>query len=132
MLDQRLLGDWRSDKRRTLREFRQIKGVPEKHIKLLNKMIFGRLVQSWGRRIYTSYMDGDLSTRRRYSVLAKDETSVALWIEADRNSWLEEKDHILHLHFEGANLYWFPVFEGSFKREWFRRIEHYAPRTRKK
>ncbi len=132
MLDQRLLGEWRSDKRRTLREFLQLKGVTKKEIKPLRDKIFGRLVHSWGRRIYRSYMDGNLLSTQRYSVLAKDDTSVALWIEADSESWLEEKDHILHIHFEGEKLYWFPVFMGSFKREWFRRVETGRPKRRKR
>lgn len=132
MVDQRLHGEWRSDKRRTLHEFREIQGVTNKQIKLLRTKIFGRLVQSWGRRILKSYMDGDLLSTRRYSVLAKDETSVALWIKADPDSWLDEKDHILHIHFEGETLYWFPVFRGAFKREWFRRVDPRPPRTRRK
>lgn len=76
-------------------------------------------------------MDGDLVSTSRYSVLAKDETSVALWVEADPDSWLPEKDHIVHIRFEGENLYWFPVFMGNFKREWFRRIESDRPTRRR-
>jgi hypothetical protein len=131
-LDQRLLGEWKSDKRRTLREFLQIKGVTERGIKPLRDKIFGRLVHQWGRRTYRSYMDGDLVSTNRYSVLAKDDKSVALWIEADPDSWLEEKDRIAHIHFEGANLYWFSVFMGNFKREWFRRVATDPPRRGRK
>jgi len=52
-------------------------------------------------------------------------------IEADPESWLEETDHLLHIHFEGENLYGFPVFMGPFKREWFRRVGK-ARRTKRK
>jgi hypothetical protein len=124
MIDRRLLGSWKSDKRRTLRELRKFKGFPEKTIQLLGKKIYGRLIHRWERTTLKTSMGGAFSSQK-YSVLAKDEGSVALWIAADPESWLEEKDHILHLRFDGPDWYWIPVlcFRHGLSREWFKRLE---------
>ncbi|MGH9462711.1 MAG: hypothetical protein ACRD1X_15965 [Vicinamibacteria bacterium] len=131
MLDERLLGVWRSDKRRTLRELRQFKGVAEKQIKPLRDRIFGRLIHGWERRYFKKFMDGDPLGNNQYSVLAKNDKSVAVMIEPDPDV-PEEKDRILHIRFEGEDLYWFPVFFGSLKREWFRRVKGRRRKVRKK
>jgi hypothetical protein len=108
---------------------RQFKGVTVRNTKPLRDKIFGRLVHSWGRRVLRTFMDGD--SWRQPLHRAKDDQSVAVMIEADPDSWVEEKDNILHIHFEGDDLYWIPVFMGSFKREWFRRV-HRNPRQKRR
>ena len=86
MIDQRLLGSWKSDKRRTLQELRKFKGFPEKTIQLLGKKIYGRLIHRWERGTLKTSMGGAFSSQE-FSVVAKDETSVAVMIAADPESW---------------------------------------------
>ncbi len=133
MIDQRLLGSWKSDKRRTLQDLRKFKGISERTIRLLGKKIYGRLIHRWERRILKTSMDGEAFSSQEYSVLAKDDSSVAVMIAGDPESWLDEKNHILHVRFEGRDRYWIPVlFRPGLSREWFRRVEKRGVRGPKK
>lgn len=92
MIDHRLLGSWKSDDRRTMRDFRKLKGMPERALTALRKKIFGKLIHRWTRTEFCTAFDGDEDwTEVTYRVLAKDDDSVALWISADPESFLFEE-----------------------------------------
>lgn len=132
MVDERLLGAWKSDNRRTMRDFRKLKGFAEESIKQLRAKIFGKLIHRWTRTTFKTAFQGDEDwTVVDYRVLAKDDASVALWISADPESGLFwEKDLILQVHFDGPDHYWIHLEMGpGITREWFRRL---SPGTTRK
>ena len=98
IVDQRLLGLWRSDKAQTLSEWVFASGTsPEASTKV--QALFGKLVLRYTpARVFTEF-EGD-KTVCPYRVVAVDEQSVAIV----RRS--EGKDEIQHIHFSGENSYW--------------------------
>ena len=114
MLDTRLLGTWKSDKRRTAREVVARKDFkPNRKAKLLS--LFGKLELRYTRTHCHSRFDGEKLSSGNYHVVAKNSESVVVVTTNPISG-----DVISHLHFEGPNLYWVSV-AGRF-REYFRRI----------
>jgi hypothetical protein len=112
MVDPRLLGSWQSDARRTMREVRCRRDIPEKHWKTWRK-VFGKLrIRYTPTRGFTDF-EGFL-TKMRYRVVAKDANSVAIVATDDIGM-----DYIYHIHFERDH-FWFSL--GNI-REYFRRVE---------
>ena len=110
MIDTRLLGTWQSDTRKTMREIRNRKDIPEANQKKL-KSLFGKLRVRYTRaRIHTAFK-GDKSIGR-YQVVAKDSNSVAIVAPG-----LIDEIEIADIHFEG-NYYW--ICLGKF-REYFKK-----------
>jgi len=102
VIDRRLFGTWRSDRKRTAREIRARKDFqPKKAAKLLN--LFGKLEHSYTKTRCHSRLNGEVISAK-YEVVATDEESVVI-VSADRISG----DSISHLHFEGSDLYWVTV-----------------------
>jgi hypothetical protein len=114
MFDRRLLGRWRSDKRRTLRDLNARRDISPKAKRLLSKM-FGKLEIRFTRTRCRTTLNDESSTTR-YVVVAKDLSSVAIV----SRSWASGKDAITHIHFENSS-YWIHVGTGKF-REFFTRI----------
>jgi hypothetical protein len=112
--DGRLIGAWRSDRRRTFRHFKPKPGCPPRSLRKL-KSIFGKLVIRWSRGRYYTELDG-YHDSGAYAVVAQDESSIVV------RFWdsLTEADRIGHIHFEGDH-YWTAVSGGLI--EWFRRVE---------
>jgi hypothetical protein len=113
MYDARLLGVWRSDARRTLRELRARRDISPKAQRLLGNLV-GKLELRFTRARCSTTLDGHTLTGR-YAVVAKDASSVAT-IATDV---LGEKQ-ISHIHFEGSR-FWISVGKGLF-REFFKRV----------
>jgi len=110
--DRRLLGTWRSDRRRTVKEWRFLPRTPQRIRKRL-AAIFGHLALRYTRRrLYSDYR-GDRQTHE-YEVLASDAESVAIiYRDLSEREW-----KILHIHFEGR---WYWISLGP-QREFFRRV----------
>lgn len=111
-LDRRLLGTWRSDRRRT---FRHYKPGPRSTVEGQRKFksIFGKLIVRWtARRCHFEFDETRFKGSRwsrPYDVVASDETSVIV-----------RSDGVLsQLHFEG-DCYWIAV--GGVLCEFFRRV----------
>jgi hypothetical protein len=112
--DRRIIGTWRSDKRKTLRELRTRGDVKPGYLVFMTKAT-GKLTIEYRRT--TAIISGVGETRRvRYAVLARDDESVVLESYDD----LFGANVLTHIFFEGEGSYWVPV-SGKY-REWFRRI----------
>src|ERR1044071_8010800 len=98
--DKRLLGTWKSDRRRTIKELRFRPGLARKHREYL-RASFGHLRIKYTRRqIHGTLRDYHFS--QPYEVLASDAISVAI------RSYYEITDEwlISHIHFHGDRHYW--------------------------
>jgi len=120
MYDTRLIGTWRSDRRRTEQDIaarRDISAAQRRRI----VPIFGHLVLRYTRvRCYSTF-HGDRDVRS-YRVLAKTADSVV--IESVSRRFKEEGPSVYHIRFEELgptpSRYWIGL--GSF-REFFRRVK---------
>jgi hypothetical protein len=128
MYDRRLIGTWRSDKVRTLREIRARRDIPAGKRRAKLESLFGRLVLRYTRTKCYATLDGSTDVRP-LRIVAKDSTSVVVV----GTSALAEEDLIYHIHFEGPvagssrpPYYW--VSLGGF-REYFRRVRARRPTT---
>jgi hypothetical protein len=120
MRDSRLVGTWRSDAHKTSLELAARRDITTaKKRKLLR--FFGKLeLRYTPTRCYSS-LNGKTSVSR-YSVVAKDSSSVALLV------WNPiAGKQIAHIHFEGS-CYWIVLGSGRM-REFFKRI---SPKSRAK
>ncbi len=109
--DLRLLGHWKSDRRRTLADWKWAPRTNPKKKKFVASL-FGHLKLRYTRRyVYSDYQG--TKSRERYEVLGSDSHSVAISV---RRSLMDEP-RIYHVTFED-NGYWIPLGRG---REWFRR-----------
>ena len=113
-LDEDLVGTWRSDRRRTVAEWRFTKRLtPERRRKFLG--IFGKLRLTYTRtRIRGVY--GDYRYTPRYEVLGADSDTVAIRFE---DTQVTGEWRLQHLHFEGRDRYWVALGRN---REWFKRV----------
>jgi hypothetical protein len=111
--DKRLLGSWRSDRRRTVAEWRFRKRLAPKRRRWFLG-VFGKLRVTYTRTRIRSVFDDSRFTQR-YKVLAADSDTVAIYFEDMKvtGQW-----RIQHIHFEGCDRYWIAL--GS-NREWFKR-----------
>jgi hypothetical protein len=118
MIDSRLIGTWRSDARRTIKEIAARRDIPASKRRALARL-FGKLELRYTRtHCHTKYESH--SSINRYTVLAKDISSVALLTTTPLAGM-----QIHHIHFEG-DYYW--IFLGSGKvREFFRRVTTRRP-----
>jgi hypothetical protein len=114
--DKRLLGTWRSDRRRTLKDWIWPRDWPARKRKKLAG-IFGHLTLRYTQtRSYSDYRGH--KEIRRYEVVAADSDSVAI----RRWDSLYAEWRIRHIHFEGDR-YWISLGR---QREWFRRVKGHA------
>jgi hypothetical protein len=120
-MDKRLLGTWRSDRRRTLRELQLPRYVQRKTQKPL-RALFGKLRLTYTRS-HVHYGMDDWQAVRPYKVLATDSRSVAIRYHDElTGEWL-----IQHIHFSSldADSYWVTF---GFGREWFTRVRKSSAR----
>lgn len=124
MYDSRLIGTWRSDAHKTALELAARRDITAlKKRKLLP--LFGKLELRFTRNRCYASLNGQISVNR-YSVLAKDVSSVALLM-----STRFAGKQIAHIHFEGSH-YWVILGSGRM-REFFKRIPSKpAVRTKKR
>jgi hypothetical protein len=114
MTDRRLLGTWKSDRRRTARDINARTDFTPRHKKLLIAM-FGRLVLRYTPTRCYATLD-ETTTVSRYTVVGKN-ADEALLVSHDETGTLG--DGLQHIRFE-ADFYWISL--GPF-REFFRRID---------
>lgn len=112
--NQRLLGIWRSDRRRTLAEWIWKPDATPEHRERV-RAIFGHLEIRYTRQQMHTVFKGQRDCQP-YEVIGCDSDSIALMCYV---GWLEEK-RIYHLHFEGENSYWLAIGR---QREWFKRVK---------
>jgi hypothetical protein len=110
-------GTWRSDRRRTIAEWR-FKKFRSKSKRESFLRIFGKLMVTYGARRQTLQYD-DLTFSNTYRVEARDSSTIVIRIFEDG----EGPGHLQCLYFETPDLYWITV---GWNREWF----HRAPRKR--
>jgi hypothetical protein len=113
--DPRLLGTWRSDRRRTFKHFKPKANCPPRSIRKL-KALFGKLVVKWDRGLFHTELDGHC-TSTPYVVLGSDSVSVV--IRSKHSLFGEER--LQHIHFEG-DCYWIALPGGQLC-EFFRRVQ---------
>ena len=133
--DNRLLGTWKSDARRTFADWNWKKGTsPQKKADL--KSIFGKLIVTFTRtKTRADLPHHEWQSSRRYSVLGADETSVAIIefgepeIKNEQRYWAEgvkiakefcSKPEIKHIRFD-KNHFWISIANGK-HQECFRKI----------
>jgi hypothetical protein len=133
-----LLSTWRSDKRRTLRDFQHYQQLPASRKKRLLARIFGKLTLRYTRKYVYTELDGRAS-RERYKLLASDADSVVVRTYADNrrkelrakygpmfDPWMLPK--LMHLTFcqcRGRDYFWIGL--GRYC-EWFRKVNQAKPR----
>jgi hypothetical protein len=122
MYDSRLIGSWRSDAHKTSREIAARQDITAAKKKKLLRF-FGKLeLRYTPTRCYSS-LNGQISVNR-YSVVAKDSSSVALLVS---NPTVGKK--IVHIHFAGSH-YWIVLGSGRM-REFFKRMSKSAAKTKR-
>jgi hypothetical protein len=111
MYDKRLIGTWKSDKRRTVQDIAARRDIPPKNKKSRYRM-FGKLTLRYTRTHFHSIFE-ELSEVRRYRVVAKNESSV---VTLNLHPLAGKQIH--HIRFEGE-YHW--ICLGKF-REYFKRV----------
>ena len=111
--DRRLLGTWRSDRRRTFRHFKPKPGAAPESLRKL-RSLFGKLVIHWERGRYSTELDGHRDAGE-YEVIASDAKSVVVCCRDPRT----DRETLQQIHFDG-DYYWIAL-DGRLI-EWFRRV----------
>jgi hypothetical protein len=113
MYDSRLISSWRSDARKTSLEIAARRDITAARKRKLLRL-FGKLELRYTPTHCYSSLNGQISVNR-YSVLAKDLSSVALLVSNPNPG-----KRIIHIHFEGSR-YWVILTSGRM-REFFKRM----------
>ncbi len=122
MYDSRLIGRWRSDAHKTSLELAARRDITAAKKRRLLRLC-GKLELRYTPTRCISSLNGHISTNR-YSVVAKDSSSVALLM------WNPiAGKQIVHIHFEGKH-YWIVLGSGRM-REFFKRMSA-KPATKSK
>ena len=111
--DKRLLGTWKSDKRRTFKDHVPPRRLRGKRLDRF-KAIFGKLIVRYTRRKIHSEYQGSRDSID-YEVLGSDADSVVIMVSGQ----VAALRRIQHVHFEGK--YYWITLDGM--REYFRRID---------
>jgi hypothetical protein len=122
MYDSRLIGTWRSDAHKTSLEITARRDITAAKKKILQRF-FGKLELRYTPTRCYSLLNGQVSVNR-YIVVAKDSSSVALFVSNPIMG-----DHIVHIHFEGSH-YWIILGSGRM-REFFKRVARPTMKTTK-
>jgi hypothetical protein len=115
LVDRRLLGTWKSDKRKTFRHFVPRPGAKPEGVRKL-KTLFGKLVVRWTPTKCHTELDGCRESYS-YELVDKDQDSVVLRCPDP----LSKNERLVQIHFEGDH-YWLLTW-GNIMREYFRRIK---------
>jgi hypothetical protein len=126
VIDRRLVGTWKSDRRRTFKNFYFKPGADLKAIRKL-KSIFGKLVIRWGYRKIVSELDGSV-WEDEYEVVAKDASSVVVRVRQTDPQWekipqteLLPREYLKQIHFDGEH-FWIGTPFGHLS-EYFKRVK---------
>jgi hypothetical protein len=113
--DSRLIGTWKSDRRRTFTHWRPRKSSSSKSYEKL-KSLFGKLQIRWARGKYYTDFDGVKDTHS-YEILAVDRQSVVIRI-SEANLVFDE---LVQIRFDGDDRYWIALGNGLC--EYFKRVK---------
>ena len=111
--DKRLIGTWKSDRRRTFQHYKAKPGTDPKQLRKL-KSLFGKMTIRWGRGKHHSDLEGSLSSAE-YEIIGRDSSSVVVRLWDD----LLQEYQVRQIHFE-EDYYFITVWGGLC--EYFRRI----------
>jgi hypothetical protein len=117
--DKRLLGTWKSDRRRTFQHWKPSPGCSASSDQKF-KALFGKMIVTWKRGTMLSGFDGDPPNTRPYEVVARDSESVVIRYRDLVSEYLDAEDHLCQIHFV-EDYYWIAL--GSGLCEYFRKIE---------
>ena len=111
--DQRLLGTWRSDKQRTLKEWAFKPRTARKYRRTIRDL-FGKLRITYTRK-QIRWVLGDWQQTQKYQIVGRDACSLAIvyWDP------LEQDWRIQYIRFDGRDSYWVPI---GWNREFFKRV----------
>lgn len=111
--DSRLIGTWKSDRRRTFRNWQPKSGADPKAV-LKFKSLFGKMTVRWGREKYHSEL-GSYRETANYEIVGRDSNSVVI------RSWdtIYQEYRLVQIHFE-EDCYFIAL--GAGLSETFRRI----------
>ena len=112
--DKRLLGTWKSDRRKTFLHFKPGADYTPQRLRKL-KSLFGKLTVRWTRAKFYSNYEGCLESGS-YEIVASDAESVVVRFYDD----ILQQDRLRQIYFEG-DYYWFALWGNL--TEWFRRVE---------
>jgi hypothetical protein len=132
LVDRRLLGTWKSDRRKTFRHHIFPPKAKLASVRLI-KAMFGKLVIRYGKRQFYTEFEGS-EDWTRYEVVASDDASVVIRVfdedlDPKRHGTetvrirrlLFPKEKLVQIHFE-RKWYWVWTW-GELYREYFRRVE---------
>ena len=111
----RLIGTWRSDRRRTFEQWKPRPGVKPQRVRRF-KSIFGKLVIRWGRTKCYTEQEGHRDSQP-YEIVATDENSVI--VRSEDAAFGGEM--LLQIYFVGKDHYYVSTRWGMI--EWFRRVK---------
>lgn len=114
--DRRLLGTWKSDKRRTFKHYRPRRGCSPQALARL-KSLFGKLIVHWGAGTYHTILDGRKTTGT-YKIVAQDWNSVVI---RSFNEFIGEFD-LTQIIFDGEYYYITTIWAGHIV-EHFRKVK---------
>jgi hypothetical protein len=113
LIDRRLWGTWRSDRRRTFQFFKPKSGAKPATVRKL-KSLFGKMTVRWTARRCHIELNGQ-SWSEPYEVVAKDANSVVVRVRG-----IGDALELAQIHFEG-DYYWVATILPM--NEYFRRID---------
>lgn len=113
--DRRLLGTWKSDRRKTFEHYKPPSRMSQEQFRKL-RLLFGKLIIRWGKgKVSTSICNFKESAP--YKIIAGDSKSVVIQAE----HLIYGPDCLTQIHFEG-DYYWIALDDAHIC-EWFRRIK---------
>lgn len=117
--DKRLLGTWKSDRRRTFQHWKPSPGCSAATERKF-KSLFGKLMITWKRGTLITEYDGDPFEARPYEVVARDSESVVIRCRDFLCDFPDAEDCLYQIHFD-EEFYWIALGNGFC--EYFRKIE---------
>lgn len=125
LIDGRLLGRWKSDRRRTFRDVALKRGSPEARRRFM--ALFGKLIVTWRPTTVIDELNGQI-WKGEYEIIAKDELGVVVRTYDDI---FTGGDRHWRIEFEEGGYY--RVMGGASVIEYFRKLDDpAAPRKTKK
>lgn len=113
--DRRLIGTWKSDRRRTFLHYKPPEDFTSEKLDKF-KSVFGKLTIRWGRGKYYTLLNGFRDVQS-YEIVASDHDSVVVRIRHE----IYGHDCLRQICFDGDH-YWIAL-DGGDLCEWFKRVK---------
>lgn len=116
--DRRLIGTWKSDRRRTFQNLKPPSNASPQRLKGRKrfKAFFGKLVIRWGRGTMYTELNGYRDSVK-YQIIARDSKSIVVQF---RSALFDEME-FQQIHFDGDDHYWVGI--GGGLMECFTRVK---------